>query len=158
MNAHHRLQRCDVVPGIYWYSLNEKYREYAKDIHRSGLHLLDLIRRPAGQWPQSRRGQWEFARGGRGLGEFGSEQAQRSGWRVRRARSGITSRWRLPTPEELVCWADRRSLRQVLINLIGDAMIHPGAATSRSAWSVGDGAVRIAVADTGVSGSPRKRG
>jgi len=34
--------------GIFGY-LNEKYREYAKDIHRSGLHLLDMARIEAGQ-------------------------------------------------------------------------------------------------------------
>ena len=47
----------DMMSTEIFGSLSEKYREYAKDIIRSGLHLLDLIndvldmaRIEAGQW------------------------------------------------------------------------------------------------------------
>jgi two-component system cell cycle sensor histidine kinase PleC len=39
----------DVMSAGIFGSLNEKHREYAKDIHRSGLDLLDMARIEAGQ-------------------------------------------------------------------------------------------------------------
>jgi PAS domain S-box-containing protein len=137
----------DVMRTGMFGSLNEKYREYAKDIHRSGLHLLDLINDLL-DMARIEAGQWELHEEGVAVGDL-VRQAQRL---AGGAAGGVRHRFevRLPTPEPVV-WADRRSLRQVLINLIGNAVkFTPEGGRITVGVSVGDGAVQIAVADTGI--------
>src|SRR3954453_21333988 len=137
----------DVMSAGIFGSLNEKYREYTKDIHRSGLHLLDLINDVL-DMARIEAGQWELHEESVALGDL-VQQAQRlAGGSAGEVRHRFEVR--LPTPE-LVVWADRRSLRQVLINLIGNAVkFTPEGGRIAVGVSVGDEVVQIAVADTGI--------
>jgi PAS domain S-box-containing protein len=137
----------DVMSAGIFGSLNQKYREYAKDIHRSGLHLLDLINDVL-DMARIEAGQWELHEESVALGDL-VQQAQRlAGGSAGEVRHRFEVQ--LPTPE-LVVRADRRSLRQVLINLIGNAVkFTPEGGRIAVGMSVGDGGVRIVVADTGI--------
>jgi PAS domain S-box-containing protein len=137
----------DVMSTGIFGSLNQKYREYAKDIHRSGLHLLDLINDVL-DMARIEAGQWELHEESVALGDL-VQQAQRlAGGSAGEVRHRFEVQ--LPTPE-LVVRADRRSLRQVLINLIGNAVkFTPEGGRIAVGMSVGDGGVRIVVADTGI--------
>jgi PAS domain S-box-containing protein len=128
-------------------SLSEKYREYAKDIHRSGLHLLDLINDVL-DMARIEAGQWELHEEAVALGDL-LRQAQRlAGGSAGEVRHRFEMQ--LPTPAPVV-WADRRSLRQVLINLIGNAVkFTPEGGFIVVGVSVGDDGIRIVVADTGI--------
>ena len=65
----------DVMSTGIFGSLNQKYREYAKDIHRSGLHLLDLINDVL-DMARIEAGQWELHEESVALGDL-VQQAQR---------------------------------------------------------------------------------
>src|SRR3954469_25383221 len=127
--------------------LSEKYRDYAKDIHRSGLHLLDLINDVL-DMARIEAGQWELHEEGVALGDLVRQAQRLAGGSAGEVRHhfGVG----LPTPE-LVVWADRRSLRPVLINLIGNAVkFTPEGGRIAISVSVGNGAIEIVVADTGI--------
>lgn len=79
----------DVMRTGIFGALNQKYCEYAKDIHRSGLHLLDLINDVL-DMARIEAGQWELHEESVALGVWSSKH---SVWLAgRRARSGIASR------------------------------------------------------------------
>jgi PAS domain S-box-containing protein len=127
--------------------LSEKYRDYAKDIHRSGLHLLDLINDVL-DMARIEAGQWELHEEGVALGDLVRQAQRLAGGSAGEVRHCFEMQ--LPTPEPLV-WADRRSLRQVLINLIGNAVkFTPERGRITVGVSVGDEGIRIVVADTGI--------
>ena len=85
-------------------SLSEKYREYAKDIHRSGLHLLDLINDVL-DMARIEAGQWELHEEAVALEDL-LRQAQRlAGGSAGEVRHRFEMQF--PTPEPVV-WADRR--------------------------------------------------
>jgi signal transduction histidine kinase len=137
----------DVMSAGIFGSLNEKYRDYAKDIHRSGLHLLDLINDVL-DMARIEAGQWELHEEGVALGDLVRQVQRLVGGSTGEVRHHFEVR--LPTPE-LVVWADRRSLRQVLINLIGNAVkFTPEGGRIAIGVSVGNGAIEIVVADTGI--------
>src|SRR4051812_35867292 len=137
----------DVMNTEIFGPLSEKYREYTKDIHRSGLHLLDLINDVL-DMARIEAGQWELHEEAVALGDLVRQAQRLAGGSAGEVRHRFEVH--LLTPEPVV-WADRRSLRQVLINLIGNAVkFTPEGGRIAVGVSVGDGAVRIAVADTGI--------
>jgi PAS domain S-box-containing protein len=128
-------------------SLSEKYREYAKDIHRSGLHLLDLINDVL-DMARIEAGQWELHEEAVALGDLVRQAQRLAGGSAGEVRHRFEMQF--PTAEPVV-WADRRSLRQVLINLIGNAVkFTPEGGLIVVGVSVGDEGIRIVVADNGI--------
>jgi PAS domain S-box-containing protein len=137
----------DVLRTAMFGFLGKTYREYADDIHRSGLHLLDLINDVL-DMARIEAGQWELHEECVALGDAVRQALPLAGGATGEARHHFEVQ--LPTPEP-VLWADRRSLRQVLINLIGNAVkFTPEGGRIAVGVSVGDEAVRIVVADTGI--------
>jgi len=127
--------------------LGEKCREYAEDINRSGHHLLDLINDLL-DMARIEAGHWELNEERIALGDAVRQALRLVGGSADGARRRFEVD--LPTPEPAV-WADQRSLRQVLINLIGNAVkFTPADGRISVGVSVGDGAVRITIADTGI--------
>src|SRR3954468_13425564 len=105
-------------------------------LHRSGLHLLDLINDVL-DMARIEAGQWELHEESVALGDL-VQQAQRlAGGSAGEARHRFEAQ--LPPPE-LVVRADRRRPRQVLINLIGNAVkFTPEGGRIAVGMSVGDG-------------------
>jgi two-component system cell cycle sensor histidine kinase PleC len=97
--------------------LSERYRDYASDIHRSGRHLLDLISDLLNMARIEAR-QIEFNEESVALADIVEE-----GLRLTRLTPGEAAQMvtvTLPDPVPII-QADRRALKQVLINLLGNA-------------------------------------
>ena len=131
---------------------NERYNEYARDIHESGMHLLyvindilDLSKIEAGKFPVS-------------LSEVHLADAIEASVRLVRqsaAEAGVTVETRLvgTLPKIQV---DERMLKQMLMNLLSNAIKFTprGSRIRISARRADSDFVEIAVVDTGVGISP----
>ena len=125
---------------------NDRYREYLGDIRESGAHLLSLIsdlldisRIEAGQYRLQEEVvdlPTEIAAAVRFLRELAT-------------KSGITVETLMSTVPPI--WAETRAIRQILINLIGNAMkfTRPGGRIIVSA-QLADGCPVLSVRDTGI--------
>ena len=133
---------------------HEKYLEYARDIHGSGEHLLELIKDildiskiEAGRMEVEPR-MVEVAAVIRDATRLMTEPAD---------LRELDLRVDLPDPA-LRVWVDDRALRQILLNLLSNAVkfTPPGGRVTVSARAVdleesgGWGGVEIAVSDTGI--------
>lgn len=105
------------------------YKEYAADIHDSGLHLLNLINEIL-DLSRIEAGRYEL-----------NEEAIQLGHAVEECRHmiGLRARGKNQTIQELIdgtlprLWADERALRQIVLNLLSNAVkFTPPAATSPS--------------------------
>ena len=126
----------------------ENYRSYAEDIHASGAYLLDLIsdmldisRIEAGRLVLERSDHClrVILDGATGL------------VRERAARAQVKLRY-LPEKAEVVVNADARAIKQVLVNLLANAIkfTKPGGEVRVSVREGAGGSWIVAVADTGV--------
>ncbi|WP_158045894.1 PAS domain S-box protein [Skermanella pratensis] len=97
--------------------LSERYRDYASDIHRSGQHLLDLISDLLNMARIEAR-QMEFQEESIPLSEIVDEAFRLTRLSPGEAQQTVTKALPDPMP---VLRADRRALKQVLINLLGNA-------------------------------------
>ncbi|UEM22898.1 PAS domain S-box protein [Skermanella mucosa] len=97
--------------------LSERYRDYASDIHRSGQHLLDLISDLLNMARIEAR-QMEFQEEAVTLSEIVDEALRLTRLSPGETRQTVTKTLPDPAP---VLRADRRALKQVLINLLGNA-------------------------------------
>ncbi|QQP87767.1 PAS domain S-box protein [Skermanella sp. TT6] len=97
--------------------LSERYRDYATDIHRSGQHLLDLISDLLNMARIEAR-QMEFQEETVPLSEIVEEAFRLTRLSPGETRQTVTKTLPDPMP---VLRADRRALKQVLINLLGNA-------------------------------------
>jgi two-component system cell cycle sensor histidine kinase PleC len=143
----------EMLKGQYLGPLGGRYREYAEDIHRSGRHLLDLI----GDLLDMARieaGRMEFNEGPVALAEVLEEALALAGLSPGERRHAVA----LDLPDPAPCLlADRRALKQVLINVLGNAAkftpeggrVAVGVRRSRRG-------LEIAVSDNGI-GIPRHR-
>lgn len=131
---------------------NERYSRYAADIHQSGSHLLglindilDLSRIEAGKTviKPTRIDLDEAFSAVSGLLELKASEAMVS----------LEHRTFLDMP---YLWADERSLRQILINLVSNALrfTPPGGAIFMTAQLASDGGVIVEVSDTGIGIPP----
>jgi signal transduction histidine kinase len=124
-----------------------RYKEYAQDIRDSGTHLLSLINdvldlsRLDAQ--QGTLDDDEFPMADVALETIRMVQPQAE-------KAGVTLECDVPRDLPMVR-ADRRRIRQVLLNLLSNAskFTHPGGSVHVSAY-LADGGMVISVADTGI--------
>ena len=141
----------DIMRTRLFGDLSPRYAEYAELIHESGGHLLDLIgdvldvsKIDADKYVLAREA-------------FDAREAATAALRILRQQAddaGVQLRGVLP-PEPLEVDADRRAIKQIVLNLVSNALkfTPPGGSVSVSFAAVAD-ALEIAVADTGVGIAP----
>ena len=127
---------------------SDRYVEYLKDIRISARHLLDLINDLL-DLSRIEAGAVKLSDAWMGLADALEESAAM--FRENCAAGGLELRVDFPT-EPLTILADARALRQILINLLSNAVRHtpPGGTVSLGARKEADGGIGIFVADTGV--------
>ena len=133
--------------------LADRYRDYAEDIHCSGKHLLDLINDLL-DMAKIEAGQLEYHEEPVCLREILDEAIRLTRLLESDARHTLD----LDVPEPLpALLGDRRSLKQVLINLLGNAVkFTPEGGRIGVAASMAGGSIEIVIRDTGV-GIPKDR-
>jgi len=133
--------------------LSERYRDYAGDIHRSGQHLLDLISDLLNMARIEAR-QVEFSEEQVPLAEVMDEALRLT--RLSPGAARHTVELSLPDPMPTLL-ADRRGIKQVLINLLGNAAkFTPDGGRIGVSAGIRDEYLEIAIADTGI-GVPQDR-
>jgi signal transduction histidine kinase len=133
--------------------LADRYREYAEDIHGSGKHLLDLINDLL-DMAKIEAGHLEYHEEPVCLREILHEAIRLT----RLSESDARHTLALDVPEPLpALLGDRRSLKQVLINLLGNAAkFTPKGGRIGVAASTADGSLEIVISDNGI-GIPKDR-
>jgi cell cycle sensor histidine kinase DivJ len=124
-----------------------KYVEYADLIHDAGAHLLDLINDVL-DMSKIEASKYELA-----LEDFDAREPVSAALRLLRVQaddSGVQLRGVLPA-EPLEVLADRRALKQIVINLVSNALKFTprGGLVTVSLAALGD-ALELSVADTGI--------
>ncbi len=126
---------------------NPRYREYAEDIHDSGVHLLSLINDIL-DLSKIEAGHFKLHEDETELDHL--VQAATRIVRHRAQQANITIECELPSPP-LFLVADERALKQVLINLVSNAVkFSPNGSTVRIETQVCAESLRIAVIDKGI--------
>ncbi|MGZ6672574.1 MAG: response regulator [Solirubrobacteraceae bacterium] len=137
----------DVLLERMFGELNERQEEYLRDIRSSGHHLLELINEILDL------SKVEAGRMDLDLGPVALAEAIDHGLamvRERAAKHGITVRRDIAGDIGMV-WADELKLRQVLLNLLTNAVkFTPDGGSVEIAARVTDGEVEVSVSDTGI--------
>ena len=137
----------EVIQGELYGPLGHpKYREYAEDVHKSGVHLLDLINDVL-DLSKIDAGKMEL----RETRFVVSELVAESLLLVRDKAKGYVD-LRVAVPEGLSVTADRRFLKQILLNLLSNAIkFTPLGGTVRvtAEHRAGQG-LALGVSDTGI--------
>ncbi len=141
----------DIMRAKLFGSLPPKYAEYAELIHESGNHLLELINDVL-DVSKIEADKYELSRE-----VFDAREAATAALRIVRQQADdlhVQLRGVL-APEPLDVDADRRALKQIVLNLVSNALkfTPPGGAVTLSFAAVA-GALEITVADTGVGIAP----
>ncbi|UTP38737.1 MFS domain-containing histidine kinase [Phenylobacterium sp. LH3H17] len=137
----------DIMKQQLFGPLSDRYAEYAELIHDSGTHLLELINDVL-DMSKIEAERFELSRE-----EFDARDAVSGVLRLMRGqadRAGVQLRGLLPK-EDLDVVADRRALKQIVLNLISNALKftpHGGAVTVTIREE--DHHLELIVADTGV--------
>ncbi len=127
---------------------NVKYRDYASDIHVSGHHLLDLINDIL-----------DLSKVESGLDEIHEEAIEipelaHSVWRlIQQPAEQQGVRLVLELPEDPpALYADQRKLKQILVNLMSNAIkfTEAGGTVTMNVWFRGDSGYVFQVVDTGI--------
>ncbi len=132
---------------VFGTDCHDRYVAYADDIHSSGRHLLDIINDIL-DLSKIEAGKMELAEEAINIAEVIDEV--RRILAPRASDSGLDLVTDLPSilPEMK---ADRRAVKQILINLVGNAIkFTPADGTVTVSVAIVDGACRISVADTGI--------
>src|SRR5690606_21528424 len=125
---------------------NPRYREYAEDIHDSGVHLLNLINDIL-DLSKIEAGHFKLHEDETELDRI-IETATRI-VRHRAAQANIALEVTLPEPPVTLV-ADERALKQVLINLVSNAVkFSPDGSLVRVNTHLGPDTLRISVSDQG---------
>ncbi len=127
---------------------NTRYEGYLDDIHNSGSHLLSLINAVL-DLSKIESGHGEIEESDFGIADTLEECVQMSG--LRTADSGLTVE--VAAAADLPALrADRRMVRQMLLNLLGNAVkfTEPGGRVTIACGLDGEGRMLLTVADTGI--------
>ena len=141
----------DIMRSRMFGPLTDRYGEYAELIHESGGHQLDLINDVL-DMSKIEAERFELSRG-----VFDAREAMTAAMRLMRVQAdgaGVQLRGVLP-PNDLEVDADRRALKQIVLNLISNALKFTPRGGQVTVTADGyDGVLEIVVADTGVGISP----
>jgi cell cycle sensor histidine kinase DivJ len=141
----------DIMRARMFGPLTDRYGEYAELIHESGRHLLDLINDVL-DMSKIEAERFELTRG-----EFDAREAVTAAMRLLRVQAdaaGVQLRGVLP-PVELEVDADRRALKQIVLNLVSNALKFTPRGGQVTVTADGhDGELELVVTDTGVGISP----
>jgi len=141
----------DIMRARMFGPLSDRYAEYAELIHESGGHLLDLINDVL-DMSKIEAERFELQRG-----VFDAREAVQAAMRLLRVQAdtaGVQLRGVLPSGE-LEVDADRRALKQIVLNLVSNALkFTPRGGQVTVTVDGYDGVLEIVVADTGVGISP----
>jgi cell cycle sensor histidine kinase DivJ len=141
----------DIMRARMFGPLSDRYGEYAELIHESGRHLLDLINDVL-DMSKIEAERFELQRG-----EFDAREAVTAAMRLMRVQAdaaGVQLRGVLP-PGELEVDADRRALKQIVLNLVSNALKFTPRGGQVTVTADGhDGQFELVVADSGVGISP----
>jgi cell cycle sensor histidine kinase DivJ len=141
----------DIMRARMFGPLSDRYAEYAELIHESGGHLLDLINDVL-DMSKIEAERFELQRG-----IFDAREAVQAAMRLLRVQAdgaGVQLRGVLP-PAELEVDADRRALKQIVLNLVSNALKFTPRGGQVTVTAHGyDGVLELIVADTGVGISP----
>jgi signal transduction histidine kinase len=97
---------------------NEKYLEYIKDIHASSLHLLSIINDVL-DMSKIEAGKVELTKDVVQLNSLVGKVTRMVGERARSRSIDLTA---LLPAEDMEIWADERSMKQILLNLLANAI------------------------------------
>jgi PAS domain S-box-containing protein len=126
----------------------ERYQSYAGDIHASGTHLLDIINGIL-DVAQIEAGKFEFNERELRLVDVVAQIVRMMGAQASQAQLTLVTEIEAGLPQVL---ADERAMRQILINLVSNALKFTppgGRITIRLAHEPASG-VRLSVSDTGI--------
>lgn len=126
---------------------NESYRDYAKDIHASGKHLLNLINEIL-DLSRIEAGRYALNEEAVKLGDIADECIHMMQMKARKKEIRLVPQFEESLPR---LWADERSVRQIILNLLTNAVkfTPPGGEVQvKVGWTAGGGQY-IAVKDNG---------
>ncbi|HYM33152.1 MAG TPA: HAMP domain-containing sensor histidine kinase [Candidatus Cybelea sp.] len=129
-----------------------RYMEYAHDIHRSGVHLLEIINDIL-DLSKIEAGKFELKEGRVDLGEVVNASVALVANRAE--QSGVTLVSQVPTPPPVI-HGDERAIKQVLLNLLSNSVKFTpiGGKVMIDVCRVDQGGVCIKVQDNGIGMSP----
>lgn len=127
---------------------NDRYRGYIRDILDSGVYALSLVNDLL-DISKIESGEFELNFTAVDLDEVISESVHSMQPQAQRQRVLLRTSFEEDLPPIL---ADRRSIRQIILNLVSNAIkfTRPGGQVIVSAQATGSGGVRIRVRDTGI--------
>ena len=133
-------------------AVGPRYQEYARLVHESGTHLLDLINSVL-DMSKIEAGKFEVSEEVFSLEDV-AESAVRF-LKIPAERSAVLLRLEI-APAARQIFADRRAVKQILINLLSNGVKYtpPGGEVAVSAIVTADRAVEIVVCDTGTGIPP----
>ena len=142
----------DIMRARLFGELAPKYGEYADLIHESGGHLLDLINDVL-DMSKIEADRYELSRQ-----RFDVREAVNGALRILRVQAdeaGVQLRGGLP-PEPLEVDADRRAIKQIVLNLVSNALkfTPAGGSVAVALQAIDAATLEIIVADTGVGIAP----
>lgn len=140
--------------GLFGPLGNPRYEDYARDIHQSGRHLLDLINDILDI------AKIEARKADLRESELDVEQISRSCMRMIAQRAedrGLSIRVEI-APGLPQLYADQRAVKQILLNLLTNAVKFTpvGGRVGLSAVQADDGGIRISVSDSGIGMAPEE--
>jgi two-component system cell cycle sensor histidine kinase PleC len=132
--------------GMFGPMGSEKYAEYTRDIHRSGLFLLDVINDIL-DMSKIEAGRMQLESETLQLDAVLDEVMRLIGPRA--FEGGVTVERQVPPGLSL--WADKRAFKQVLINLLSNAVkFTPEGGKVTVSARIANGLMSIAIRDTGI--------
>ena len=125
----------------------QQYKAYAGDIHRSGAHLLEIVNDIL-DTAKIEAGKLTLSEEEVGLAAVVEATLQLARCRPEGGQAPITAALADGMP---ALWADRRLLKQILLNLVSNALkFTPSGEVRVSACLAADGWLELAVQDTGI--------
>ncbi len=128
------------------------YGEYARDIHSSGQHLLSIINDIL-DLSKIEAGRFELHPDAVSVAELFEDCARLV---QERAQSAGLKLVRSIEPDIGLLWADKRAAKQILINLLGNAIkfTPQGGQVTLTAKAAPDSMIELSVTDTGIGSPP----